>query len=185
VNVTRSISVGLLLAAVLALCALPAAAQDAPKRKAAENAGEAKKADPPRVDPTPLTGEQLDRIRTLVQRTQARDAELKSALAIKQRELALAYASFELDEARVSALQEEIVVLQRQLLANYHTLHVELRKSVGPERFVTLIQRINSVLKPAPAPGTAPSGAAPSNTAPGERPTVDRPKARASETPEK
>jgi hypothetical protein len=151
-----------------AICLLAAGsllhAQDAPK------AEEPKAEEPKKVDPSPLSGEQLDRIRTLVQRTQARDAELKTALETKQRELARAYTSFELDEARVTALEEEIVGLQRQLLGNYHTLHVELRKIVGPERFATLIQRINLLLKPAQ---------------PGETRPVDRPKARAAETPKK
>jgi len=100
-----------------------------------------------RPQPPPLSAEQLEKIRALVRTTQTRDAELKAALEGKQRELALAYSLFDLDEARVSALEDEILALQRQLLANYHALHVELRKTVGPERFAVLISRINAVMQ--------------------------------------
>lgn len=117
-------------------------------------------ADPPapekpvaRPEPPPLSVEQLEKIRALVRTTQARDVELKGALEEKQRALALAYSSFDLDEAHVSALEGEILSLQRQLLANYHALHVELRKTVGPERFAVLISRINAVMQ-SPAVGS-------------------------------
>jgi hypothetical protein len=100
----------------------------------------------------PLNEDQTARIRELVRTTQARDIELKTGIERCQRALAAAYAEFELDTMRVEELQGRIVELQRQLLANYHRMHVELRAIVGPERFVVLRQRIDLVLNP-PAKG--------------------------------
>lgn len=136
---SRLLFTGILLGSVaMAAPAGPALAQDAPK------------ADAKAPEAAPLTPEQHARIRDLVQSTQARNAELNSALAVKQRELSAAYESFELDISRVERLQGEIVELQRQLLANYHRLQVELRAAVGPERFAVLSARINNALRNPP-----------------------------------
>jgi hypothetical protein len=122
-------------------------------------AQEPPKAEAKAPEVSPLTPEQHTRIRDLVQSTQARNTELNSALAVKQRELAAAYESFELDVSRVERLQGEILELQRQLLANYHRLQVELRALVGPERFAVLSARINNALRnPPKRPAEAPKG---------------------------
>jgi len=105
------------------------------------------------ADPPPLTEDQLARLRELVKVTQDRATDLKKQLDAKQMELGGLYARYHLDAARAEKLQAEIVELQRQLLANYHRLHVELRTIVGEERFSTLRQRLDRLLAPtAPQP---------------------------------
>lgn len=102
--------------------------------------------------PPPLTTKQLDQVRELVRRTQTEQARLKSAMAETQEKLAGCYAVFELDEKQVTALQQEIVELQRKLLASHHTMQKELRTLVGPERFKILNRRIENALRsPSPA----------------------------------
>jgi hypothetical protein len=105
------------------------------------------------VEPPPLTDEQVTKLRELVKVTQARANELKDQLDVKQMALSLLYAEYKLDTPRAEKLQSEIVDLQKQLLANYHRLHVELRDIVGEERFQTLRQRLDRILAPtAPKP---------------------------------
>jgi hypothetical protein len=102
-----------------------------------------------RQDP-PLTEKQREELMRLTQATVRRSAELKTQLDEKQQELAKRYAEFQLDETAVKKLHREITDLQGELLANYHRLQVELRAIVGPDRFVTLRQRLDRVLGIAP-----------------------------------
>ena len=104
----------------------------------------------PAASPPPLTAEQLARLREVVRTTQATAERLRQDLADRERQLAEKYAQFDLDEAAAVKLQGEIVELQKQLLANYHSLQVELRKIVGAERFALLKQRLDNVLRPKP-----------------------------------
>ena len=94
------------------------------------------------ADPSPLTDEQITKLRTLVRETQERSAALTTELDAKERELGQIYGEYQLDERRASALEAEIVELQRRKLANYHRMHVELRTIVGKERFDVLKQRL-------------------------------------------
>jgi peptidoglycan hydrolase CwlO-like protein len=106
-------------------------------------------ADP--ASPAPLSTEQLDQVRSLVKRTQSEQTRLKSALAESQEKLAECYTVFELDEKQVDKLQEEIIELQRKLLASHHSMQTELRTIVGPERFKILSRRIaNAMQSPTP-----------------------------------
>lgn len=115
----------------------------------------------PAPEPPPLTKEQITQIRQLVHRVQERNADVKQALAEKQRMLTRLYAEYELDHASVAQLQEEILAHQRELLTNYHRLQTRLREIVGRERFVLLKRRIDNVLnapaQKAPADGRSPS----------------------------
>src|SRR5262245_36360720 len=79
-----------------------------------------------RAAPPPLTEDQLTRVRELVRTTQTKAERLQRDLAERQHQLADKYAQFDLDEAAAEELQGEIVQLQKQLLANYHSLQVEL-----------------------------------------------------------
>jgi hypothetical protein len=109
-------------------------------------------AQPQKQEPPPLTDAQKEALQTLIRSTEKNAKELQGRLEQRQRELAKCYADFRLDEAAVGKLQGEVVELQRQLLANYHRLQVELRKIVGEERFVTLRQRIDRILGMSPPP---------------------------------
>jgi hypothetical protein len=102
--------------------------------------------------PPPLTEQQIGQIQELVRTTQATSDRLKALLEVKQRELAQRYAEFELDEKAVARLEAEILDAQRQLLANYHKMQVELRTIVGKERFLVLKQRLDRIVGP---PGAA------------------------------
>lgn len=99
-------------------------------------------------EPPPLTEEQTRRIKKLVEETQAESARLKALLEQRQKELARHYAEYELDEKAVQKLEAEILDAQRQTLANYHKMQVELRTIVGKERFLMLKQRIDRILAP-------------------------------------
>ena len=101
----------------------------------------------PATVPSPLTGAQIEAIQTLLLHTRDAEAAVKLQLTEKQRALKDAYASFQLDEKRISALQGDIGKLQQQLLGNYHHLQVELRKIVGEDRFMRLKVRIDNYLK--------------------------------------
>jgi hypothetical protein len=90
----------------------------------------------------PLSETQLDRLRILVRETSARTASLTTQLDAKERELAQLFSEFNLDERRASAVEAEIVELQRQKLANYHQMQVELRGIVDQQRFDVLKQRL-------------------------------------------
>ena len=101
----------------------------------------------PATVPSPLTGEQLGAIRKLLLHTRDAEAAVKLKLTEKQQALKDAYASFQLDEKRITALHGDIGKLQQQLLGNYHRLQVELRKIVGEARFMRLKLRIDNYLK--------------------------------------
>jgi len=90
----------------------------------------------------PLTEEQIARLRELIRATNEKAAEVAGQLEAKERELARHYGEYELNERQVAALEAEIVELQRQKLAHYHRMHVELRTIVGKERFDVLKQRL-------------------------------------------
>ena len=100
------------------------------------------------TNPVPLTDEQLVRLRELVRATQTTAERLRQDLGERERQLADKYARFDLDDAGAEKLQGEIVGLQKELLANYHRLQVELRKIVGPERFAQLKLRLDNALRP-------------------------------------
>ena len=97
--------------------------------------------------PSPLTPEQIARLQELIRTNRATNEAAKLALNEKQRQLTKAYGAFELDSKTITALQKDIVGLQQQLLTNYNHLQVELRKTVGKERFATIKRRIDLHLK--------------------------------------
>jgi hypothetical protein len=90
----------------------------------------------------PLTEEQITRLRMLVRDSQEKATALTGELEAKERELARLYGEYELNERLATALEAEIVELQRQKLLHYHRMHVELRTIVGKERFDVLKQRL-------------------------------------------
>lgn len=102
--------------------------------------------------PPPLASEQINQVRTLVQRTQAAQAEAKEALTSTQEKLSREYTNYELNTDQVAKLQAEIITQQQRLLDNHHRMHVELRKIVGAERFQVLSKRIENMLRNPPAP---------------------------------
>jgi hypothetical protein len=107
-----------------------------------------------RPAPPPLSEEQVTRLRDLIRQTQERTTALTAQLEAKERELAGIYGEFQLDQARAAAVEAEIVELQRQKLANYHRMQVELRTIVDKERFDALKQRLRlaGFFGPAPKP---------------------------------
>jgi hypothetical protein len=114
------------------------------------------------ADPPSLAQPQIAQIRKLIQATKSHDAKINSQLVERQQELIAAYAEFELNEKRIERLQEEVVDLQRQLLANYHRLQMGLRKATGPERFKTVKSRADVYLRS--KEGAAESDDPPSDT---------------------
>lgn len=102
---------------------------------------------PPADRPPPLTPTQITRLQRVVRRTQDRNDELKQALDERQQQLMKAYTQFELHEEQIDQLHVEIVGLQRDLLANYRDLQIELRGIVGKRRFSHLKKRIDLILK--------------------------------------
>jgi hypothetical protein len=98
--------------------------------------------------PPPLTQEQRTRIGKLAKDTQQEAVRLKGLLEERQKELARVYGEYELDEKRATALEAEILDLQRQMLANYRKMQVELRTLIGKERFTILKQRLDRFLEP-------------------------------------
>jgi chromosome segregation ATPase len=92
--------------------------------------------------PAPLTEQQLERIRPVIQGTTAETARTQARLAECQRELAALYARYELDEAAARKLQDEIVDLQRQLLTAHHRMQKALRATVNAEQFERLRRRL-------------------------------------------
>jgi uncharacterized protein YhaN len=110
----------------------------------------------------PLSEEQVAKLRKLVRVTQEAAAMLQAQLDEAERALAAVYAEYELDERKAVRLQNAIVDLQRQKLANYHKMQTELRTIVGRERFDVLKQRLKLVFgtpptRPKePAPATKP-----------------------------
>ena len=74
-------------------------------------------------------------------------------LDLRQRELAAVYAEYKLDEDERRSWKPDVLDLQRQMLANYRKIQVELRTLVGEERFNQLRRRLDNLLKP-PAKAT-------------------------------
>jgi hypothetical protein len=97
--------------------------------------------------PPPLTEEQRARLTRLAQDAQKESARLKGLLEEHQRELARVYAEYELDDERAARLEAEILDLQRQMLAGYRKVQVELRAIVGKERFMIIKKRLDNVLQ--------------------------------------
>jgi hypothetical protein len=102
------------------------------------------------ADPPPLTAQQLDQVRTLVQRTQTEQAVARKSLLEAQEDLARCYADYELDQKRVGELQAEILGQQKRLLDTHHRMQTELRAIVGAERFQVLSRRIENALRSPP-----------------------------------
>ena len=108
--------------------------------------------------PPPLTEAQLERIRPVMQRTQAETARLQTRLGECQRELTALYARYNLDEAAVGKLQDEIVELQRRLLIAHHRMQKVLRDTVEAAQFERLRRRLEQAAAPSPgASGQTPS----------------------------
>jgi hypothetical protein len=101
--------------------------------------------------PPPLTDEQRARIQQLVRSTQEESMRLKDLLEKRQRELARHYTVYELNADAADRLEKDILDLQRQTLANYRRMQVELRAIVDKDRFQTLRQRLERILGPAGA----------------------------------
>lgn len=114
--------------------------------------------------PPPLTPEQITRIQKLIRTNRSTDERVKRELGRKQKLLTEAYAKYDLQDQAITSLQSEILGLQQQLLTNYHHLQVELRKTVGEQRFYLLKRRIDNYLKTSAAKNggkeTAKEGAA-------------------------
>ena len=94
----------------------------------------------------PLTHTQITKLQQVVRQTLDHNTKSKEGLDDRQQALMKAYSQFELDEQRISKLHEEIVDLQRELLDSYRVLQVELRATVGEERFLQLKKRIDLML---------------------------------------
>src|SRR5262245_62689579 len=95
----------------------------------------------------PLTDDQKARISSLANETKQESERLKALLDLRQKELAAVYAEYKLDEDRTTKLEVDILDLQRQMLANYRKMQIELRTLVGEERFNLLRRRLDNMLK--------------------------------------
>jgi hypothetical protein len=111
----------------------------------------------------PLTKTQISKLQQTVRRTQDRNIELKKALAERQQQLMKEYSQFQLNDVAIAKLHVEVIDLQRRLLENYRDLQVELRETVGEQRFAQLKMRIDLILKsnkkvqvPPPTPKSVP-----------------------------
>jgi sRNA-binding protein len=109
-----------------------------------------------RPAPAPLTEQQLQRIRPIIQGTQAETARAQTRLIECQRELAALYARYDLDEAAAGKLQDEIVELQRQLLSAHHRMQKALRATVDAGQFERLRRRLENAAVPAAKPEAKP-----------------------------
>lgn len=123
---------------------------------------------------TPAWAEVAARTRELVQRTQDQSTLLQARLGQRQRQLSAVYTRFDLDDAEARRLQEEIVELQRQLLANHHRLQVELRSLVSRDHFETLRLRVERMVSPVDPPPTRPATPAAPPVRPSARPAPER-----------
>jgi hypothetical protein len=94
----------------------------------------------------PLHERQILEVRELVQATQAQMTLLQARLGERQRDLAQVYAQYELDQTQAAKLQEDIIELQRQLLAGHHRMQTRLRTIVGRERFDFLRRRLEQAV---------------------------------------
>jgi septal ring factor EnvC (AmiA/AmiB activator) len=101
--------------------------------------------------PAPLTDQQLQRMRPIIQATQTETARTQARLAECQRELVTLYARYDLDEAAARKLQDEIVELQRRLLTSHHRMQKALRATVSQEQFERLRRRLELSSAPSPA----------------------------------
>ena len=104
--------------------------------------------------PAPLNARQTARVRGLVQTTQSEVTQLQNRLAERQRELDRVYSQYKLDEPAARKLQEEIVELQRRLLASHHQMHVGLRAIVDQKQYERLRERLEQILHPGAATNT-------------------------------
>ena len=111
--------------------------------------------------PTPLSDDQRTNIQRLVRTTQEESARLKDLLDKRQQELARLYTHYDLDTAAVDRLEKDILEVQRQTLANYRTMQVELRKIVGKDRFQVLRQRLERIVGPTAGKPAEPGKSAP------------------------
>jgi hypothetical protein len=107
--------------------------------------------------PAPLTDQQLQRIRPIIQASQAEGARAQARLAECQRELEALYARYDLDDAAARKLQDEIVELQRRLLTTHHRMQIALRATVNAEQFDRLRRRLQQITAPSPAPDARPA----------------------------
>ena len=103
-----------------------------------------------------VTEAQLERIRPVIQRTQAETARLQTRLSECQRELAALYARYELDETAARKLQDEIVESQRQLLTAHHRMQHALRETLDAKQFERLRRRLEQALAPSGESGVNP-----------------------------
>jgi hypothetical protein len=100
----------------------------------------------PVPEPPPFTEDQRARISKLANDTKQEADRLKGLLDKQQRELAAVYDEYELDEAKATKLEDEVLDLQKQMLANHRKMQVELRTLVGKERFQLLRRRRDNLL---------------------------------------
>ncbi len=103
-------------------------------------------------EPPPLSQEQRARLVKLKNEAEEETVRLKAQLEERQQELARAYADYDLDIKRADRLEADILELQKQMLASYRKVQVELRATVGRERFLVLKQRLDNILKSASTP---------------------------------
>ena len=96
--------------------------------------------------PAPLNTRQIERVRGLVETTQSEVTQLQTRLAERQRDLDRVYTQYRLDEPAARKLQEEIVELQRRLLASHHQMHVGLRSIVDQKQYERLRGRLEQIL---------------------------------------
>jgi len=104
--------------------------------------------DAPPPAAAPLTDQQLQKIRPVIRGAQAETARRQNRLGECQRELAVLYARYDLDEAAARKLQDEIVELQRQLLTAHHRMQKALRASVDAAQFERLRRRLEQTSAP-------------------------------------
>src|SRR5262249_29698837 len=79
----------------------------------------------PVPEPPPLTEDQRARISKLANDTKQEADRLKGLLDQNQRALAGVYDQYELDEAKATKLEAEILDVQKQMLANHRKMQVE------------------------------------------------------------
>jgi hypothetical protein len=92
-----------------------------------------------------LTEQQATQVRQLVRRTRAEVERLETLLSQRREQLAEAYMRYELRSRAALALQDEIVRLQRDLLAVHHRMHAHLRTIVTKEQFETMKRRVSTI----------------------------------------
>ena len=127
----------------------------------------------------PLPPDQIAEVQHLIRTTESRDTQIKAQLVERQQQLARAYDTTDFDHTRIADLQEAIVQLQRDLLDNYHSLQVGIRRIVGSTRFNKLKKRIDMALetarKQAETTGQTASEETKPPNVPAALPLLDRP----------